>query len=236
MLPASRICVYRVYICTDRTIVIDVAPLGRLKHYADTPYVKRPAQSRFLTFEILGRMVTRAGEDGIIHRVKINRSIGLRREFIWNNESTDKMDVTSLYYPFVLLLSSLFLSSPSNLHFRKLCPISRALSWPRNDVVSRSDDIIATGFVIICRKSRPLRQTRPPFKITKHLTFKCTAKNSFEGQHIAQMKYIYYKWTTYVYGVLCQEWHFNTTTCNTEHAWNSPFCDWIKIPLCFPTN
>jgi len=73
---ASRIRVYR-YVCADRTIVIDVAPLRRLKHHANAV-----RQESFVTSEILGRMVTRVGEDGI-HRGKINRSIGLRHEFIW---------------------------------------------------------------------------------------------------------------------------------------------------------
>ena len=47
-----------------------------------TLHVKRSVESRFVTFEILRRMVRRV-EKGGIHREKINRSIGLRREFIW---------------------------------------------------------------------------------------------------------------------------------------------------------
>lgn len=79
MLPICDIRIYRVRL--RYAIVIDVAPLRRLKHHATLP-VERPVESRFLTFEILGRMVTRVRKGGI-HRGKINRSIGLRREFIW---------------------------------------------------------------------------------------------------------------------------------------------------------
>lgn len=106
------------YVCADRIIVIDVAPLRRLKHHASSGS-RQSCVSWHLKFseewsrESRGRRVFIAGR--LIDRLDcVANSFG--------NESTDKMDVTSLYY---LVYS---FPTPTNLHFRKLRPISRSSS------------------------------------------------------------------------------------------------------------